>query len=599
MVPASLDSPNWTFGLNPKHSGPRVPGPGTYDVAGRLDGKSVGTHFSRIGAKPKCPRADVKRLVFGTEVEDEQKPGPGAYDVAEKRLLRWNVRPGGAKHQAPRFPESSPATDAGPGAYIPSDFVSKGPTYSMTGRPSKTLDMPNSPGPGEYVEVKHYVRQTETYSVEGFGKRDSPRFATEAAHSSPGPGAFQSSEFRPQIGKNITFGRQFRPPGWSDKIKEITRFACELDDGEDRESSRKRVGRFRAPLQKYATSRHNGTITRRYGRPSSAPPSSRFRRACARGRRLEINTTGGGQQKHSDKTAGSGGSTACHRPRSIADVVKEAGRKRRAKAAAAAATVAGAVESKGATRQNTDGRGAVFGSSPQRPPDDKRTPGPTSYRPVTLDEASRSSKVVSIGGKSRRELPGVGEYDLRAAERAAREGSTAATLTFGRKPSGAPYDPALNRYVRADDLTTPSVHAYFPESAKGGGGDGGLGGNSPTPPAWSFGGKRSTTRPPDGPGPGNFRPPYDNSADPCCSSSSATGIRFAAGREVMSGCVSGVPWVEVEERAARGDGGGGDAKLYLPERNRVGARAFMRSRPLPRPRRVEFSSCRVDSTRGR
>lgn len=66
MVAASLDSPNWTFGLNPKHSGPRVPGPGTYDVAGRLDGKSVGTHFSRIGAKPKCPRADVKRLVFGT-----------------------------------------------------------------------------------------------------------------------------------------------------------------------------------------------------------------------------------------------------------------------------------------------------------------------------------------------------------------------------------------------------------------------------------------------------------------------------------------------------------------------------------------------------
>lgn len=66
MAAACLDSPTWTFGLNPKHPGPRVPGPGTYDVAGRLDGGSVGTHFSRIGAKPTCPRADVKRLVFST-----------------------------------------------------------------------------------------------------------------------------------------------------------------------------------------------------------------------------------------------------------------------------------------------------------------------------------------------------------------------------------------------------------------------------------------------------------------------------------------------------------------------------------------------------
>lgn len=66
MVAVSLDSPTWTFGLNPKHPEPRVPGPGAYDVAGRLDGNSVGTHFSRIGAKPTYPRADVKRLVFGT-----------------------------------------------------------------------------------------------------------------------------------------------------------------------------------------------------------------------------------------------------------------------------------------------------------------------------------------------------------------------------------------------------------------------------------------------------------------------------------------------------------------------------------------------------
>lgn len=485
----------------------------------------------------------------------------------------------------------------------------------------------------------------------------------EAARTSPGPGDFQHPEFRPQIGKDITFGGQFRPPGWSAKIKEIDRLSWELDDDDDRENRRKRVvRRFQAPLQRHATSKHDGA-RRRHRRPSSAPPSSRFRRACARGRRLDSSTTGGGQGKHSDANApGGGGNTPCHTPRSIADVVKEAGRKRRAKAAAAAA-------SKGARPQNTGGRGAVFGSSPQRPTDGRRTPGPTSYRPVTLDEASRSGKVVSIGGKSRRALfppspetpgpdwyapeviqgptppkrrpstslsissadtpadpsasrvifapqvgtfgssdrfpkdpyrrPGVGEYDLRAAERAAGGASTAATPTFGRKPSGAPYDPSLNRYLRADDLKTPSVHAYSPESAKGGGGNGGLGGTSMAPPAWSFGGKRSAPRPPDGPGPGRFRPPYNNDADPCCSSSSAAVTRFAAGREVMSGCVSGVPWVVVEERAARGDGDGGDAKLYLPERNRMGARAFMRSRPLPRPRRVEVSGCHVDLTRGR
>lgn len=460
------------------------------------------------------------------------------------------------------------------------------------------------------------------------------------------------------------------------------------------------MDRFRAPLQSYAMSKHDGTNTRPQRRPSSAPPSSRFRRACARGRRLDSSTTSGGQAKHSDKPPCGAGSTPCQRPRPIADVVKEAGRKKRAKSAAAAAATAGAATSKTGTRQNTGGRGAVFGSSPQRPPDDRMTPGPTSYRPVTLDEASRSGKVVSVGGKSRRELfppspdtpgpewyapeviqsptsiqestrrrrrrsenvaiicgavsppfttshyryggvlkrrpptstsapsagtpappqphvmsaeagtfgssdrfpkdpfrrPGVGEYDLRAAERSAGGASTAVILTFGRKPSGAPYDPALNRYLRAD--TTPSVHTYSPESAKGGGGDGGLGGNSPSPPAWSFGGKRATPRPPDGPGPGKFRPPYDNGIDPCCSSSSAKGIRFAAGREVIAGCISGVPWVEVEERAARGDGGGGDAKLYLPERNRMGARAFMRSRALPKPRHVGVPSCRVDLTRG-
>ena len=30
-----------------------------------------------------------------SEVEDKDKPGPGAYDITEKRPLRWSVRPGG------------------------------------------------------------------------------------------------------------------------------------------------------------------------------------------------------------------------------------------------------------------------------------------------------------------------------------------------------------------------------------------------------------------------------------------------------------------------------------------------------------------------
>lgn len=65
---ASIDSPAWTFGLNPKVPGPRVPGPGTYNVAGSLDGGSAGTFFSPIGTKPTCPRTDARRLVFGIGV---------------------------------------------------------------------------------------------------------------------------------------------------------------------------------------------------------------------------------------------------------------------------------------------------------------------------------------------------------------------------------------------------------------------------------------------------------------------------------------------------------------------------------------------------
>lgn len=68
MVVVGNDAPAWTFGLNPNIPGPRIPGVGTYNVAGRLESDSVGTHFSRIGTRPTNPRPAPKRLVFGTGV---------------------------------------------------------------------------------------------------------------------------------------------------------------------------------------------------------------------------------------------------------------------------------------------------------------------------------------------------------------------------------------------------------------------------------------------------------------------------------------------------------------------------------------------------
>lgn len=45
------DAPSWTFGLNPKPGVPLVPGPGTYNAAGRLVADGVGTHFAPITAE--------------------------------------------------------------------------------------------------------------------------------------------------------------------------------------------------------------------------------------------------------------------------------------------------------------------------------------------------------------------------------------------------------------------------------------------------------------------------------------------------------------------------------------------------------------------
>ena len=45
-----------------------------------------------------------------TEAEDKDKPGPGAYDITEKRPLRWDARPGGKRACSLRTPLYLPVT---------------------------------------------------------------------------------------------------------------------------------------------------------------------------------------------------------------------------------------------------------------------------------------------------------------------------------------------------------------------------------------------------------------------------------------------------------------------------------------------------------
>lgn len=174
--------------------------------------------------------------------------------------------------------------------------------------------------------------------------------------------------------------------------------------------------------------------------------------------------------------------------------------------------------------------------------------------------------------------PGVGEYDLGAAERATGGASVVLPVTFGRRASvgSAPYDPCLGRYLWTDNRSTPSPHSYRPETAAGGRGKCGIGGHASAPPAWSFGGKGKNPRPPSGPGPGGRVFAYEPSPP---------AVTFGVGRAWTPGVVSGVPWEEAAERLRRGEGGGVDAKLYLPGRTRFGARAHMNARRVPVPRR--------------
>lgn len=489
----------------------------------------------------------------------------------------------------------------------------------------------------------------------------------------PGPGAYQSPQFTAKAAKNITFGRCIRPAGWSSKIRDIVRVSCEVDydSGEDagrsmRNSSRRRISS--ATAGRFYRSRNR---RRRGRRPSSAPPSYRLLRACARGRRHP--------HLHPKRHPNDGD----ERRRPIAQVIKEAGRRRKDRAHARA--IHGGSPGHRPAHQASHGggtstfslRGAVFGTSPQRPRERPLSPGPAAYRPPTLDEAARNGRVLGIGGKSGRDLfpsppdtpgpdryspdvlqgpavaasrsrmiaesrgiasglltdeaeladiceggvnhcsafvsdsslivpamvmspgtfgsserfprdperairPGVGDYDLRSAgaQASGAAGATPLLMTLGRRQDSAmtaPYDPSLNRYLRPDNISTPSPHDYRPEAATGGGGASGAGGHASSPPAWSIGLKRKDPRLPAGPGPGRVYFWYEPSSP---------AVRFGVSRAATHAMVSGVPWEENVERLGRGEAGGVDAKLYLPGRTRFGDRTYMRARkvPVPRPR---------------
>lgn len=78
---------------------------------------------------------------------------------------------------SPRFSEPNPATDAGPGAYVSSTFMGKGPAHSITDKRSPACARPDTPGPGHYIDVRLDPESGEKARLEGFGNRKSPRFA--------------------------------------------------------------------------------------------------------------------------------------------------------------------------------------------------------------------------------------------------------------------------------------------------------------------------------------------------------------------------------------------------------------------------------------
>lgn len=407
--------------------------------------------------------------------------------------------------------------------------------------------------------------------------------------ATPGPGAYQPSRFE-QVGRGKTFGRRFRPAGWSVKLKEMALFPWELDDS----NRGKPYGRARAG---------SSVCSRLQRRPYSAPRSTRYHRSCVRRPNLpewSLNRT-------------------------HVDIVVKDDRRRRDRQISTTGKyrVTGMVHPRAKTPH-------TFSTALQRLPDPAPSPGPSSYNPPTHEELARKRKVVTLGSNSRRDLypscsptpspadysreivqgrapnagltaeitlrgpldtsrphpragtfgfserfsrdtrttkPGVGDYDVRTVDK------SKVMISMGRRSRGAPYEPSLGYYLRADNLYTPSPHSYRPESAIGCGGEKAVAGRAPGPPAWSIGAKQATPRRSDTPGPGRYRP----KSAPVMSSA-----KFRVGREDTRGCVSRVPWVEVEEWAARGEWGGREAKLHFPGRTRMGAKAFMTSRRLPK-----------------
>lgn len=90
------------------------------------------------------------------------------------------------KVHSPRFPDAVSATDAGPGAYVSPEHNRQGPSFSIAARPPRSLEGPESPGPGQYVRVrlKGQGKPTAVEVAAGFGNRTSPRF--DSANSNAG-----------------------------------------------------------------------------------------------------------------------------------------------------------------------------------------------------------------------------------------------------------------------------------------------------------------------------------------------------------------------------------------------------------------------------
>lgn len=126
--------PRWVFGSEsrlPKDRRDRVPGPGNYEVRGKLDGQSSSMSSLHEGVKVRLT------------------PGPGAYKPGDKNRFRNSVSVSfGANLRKPLAPSSTP----GPGAYESKSLLAGGPTkqasasYTMKGRYSQPK-MDTTPGP--------------------------------------------------------------------------------------------------------------------------------------------------------------------------------------------------------------------------------------------------------------------------------------------------------------------------------------------------------------------------------------------------------------------------------------------------------------------